>query len=263
MRLSTLLLQSSLADLLSEYLGPILAVGILAAFIVPWLIKEIRETRELNRTCGPGCICGGENRVQANQEVTVYVQQPPPQQQAHPSQPQVVYLQAPQPAPPPQLPQVIYLQPPQQPQMLYSAPPQAHHPLMPPGDYYPPLQSPLPPPMIYSEPPRYAQAPPQTHYPPPLQAHPQRQIYPAPPTRYLTPGNQYESPGSYHQCPQSYYAGPEPDAYYEAPRPQPQNRPVHWWDCGDCGHTHIDPHGPCRALVEDRQGRTRHCGCRG
>lgn len=106
MQLPILLLQSSSPEnFLSEYLGPILAVGILAAFIVPWLIREIRETRELNRMCGPGCICGGENRAQANQEVTVYVQQPPPNYPHPGPQPQVVLLQA-----PPQQP-AHYLQP--------------------------------------------------------------------------------------------------------------------------------------------------------
>jgi hypothetical protein len=96
---------------ISEYWGPILAVGILAAFILPVWIRLRREAQEDRRTCGPGCICAGENRAEAHQNVTVYVQNPQPNYQ---QQPQIVYLQAPQAPQQPQAPQVIYLQAPQQ-----------------------------------------------------------------------------------------------------------------------------------------------------
>jgi hypothetical protein len=97
-------------------IGVILAIAIPAALIIPAAIRMWRDARHDRRTCGPGCICGGENRVSVRQNVAVHVTQPnyPPQQ------PQVIYLQAPQ---QPAQPQVVYLPAPQQ-QMTYPAPPQ-------------------------------------------------------------------------------------------------------------------------------------------
>jgi hypothetical protein len=110
-------------QLISEYWGPILGVGILAAIIYAGWRQMNREepAPEYVDRCGPGCICGGEN-VRARQQVVIYGQQPQPNYQ---QQPQVIYVQAPpQQIPQPQVPQVIYLQAPPQPQPQYLPAPQ-------------------------------------------------------------------------------------------------------------------------------------------
>lgn len=110
-------------QLISEYWGPILAAGILAAVIFAgWrqMNREEAEPAPVDR-CGPGCICGGEN-LRARQQVVIYGQQPQPNYQ---QQPQIIYVQVPpQQIQQPQAPQVIYLQAPPQPQPQYLPAPQ-------------------------------------------------------------------------------------------------------------------------------------------
>jgi hypothetical protein len=98
--------------------GPVLAAAIPLALIARCIVRQVKETRELNERirrpvdcCGAGCICGGEN-LRARQQIVVHMGQPNYQQQ-----PQVIYIQTPQQQPaPPQSPQIVYLQAPQQPQ---------------------------------------------------------------------------------------------------------------------------------------------------
>jgi hypothetical protein len=119
-----------------------------ACLVAIFLLARYQMAR-VERACGPGCICGGENRVHANQNVTVYVQNPQPNYQQQ-QQPQIVYLQAPQAQQ--QLPQyhTRYLSAPQQAPQSYYAGPEAHYEEHTPEAYYlPPAQQPighLPPP---------------------------------------------------------------------------------------------------------------------
>jgi hypothetical protein len=108
-------------QLISEYWGPILAVGILAGF----LLAGRRGWKRAEAECGePGCICGGERtrayqtmRLDAPQSRPIYIQQPAPIYIQAP-QPEIRYLPAQQP---------IYLQGPQPPQSepVYLPTPQA------------------------------------------------------------------------------------------------------------------------------------------
>src|SRR6266542_3454290 len=110
-------------QLIAEYWGPILAVGILAAVIFAGWRQMNREEPEPERVdrCGPGCICGGEN-LRARQQVVIYAQQSQPNYQ---QQPQIIYVQTPQQQPTPQqAPQIVYLQAPPQSQPQYLPAPQ-------------------------------------------------------------------------------------------------------------------------------------------
>lgn len=178
-------------ELIMENIGAILAMTILGALLaslIPWIIREIRETHELKRIarCGPGCICGGEN-VQARRPISAQAPQPmmiyQPQPQApmiiQQPTPQIIYLQAP-------TPQVVY-QP--QPQPIYiQAPPQQHQ-----ARQIPAPQSAAPHPWQHPD------HPPQTHVP---QRHDQQ--------------------------PTSYYPGyaPEPEDYQPEVRYLPPSQPV-------------------------------------
>lgn len=90
----------------------------------------------------------------------------------------------------------------------------------------------------------------------PESAYPQqRYLSPAQARRALPPGEQ------------SYYADLDyaaPEVYAEPQFSKRRPRPDHWWDCGRCGHTHIElDGGGCRSLVQDGHGCTHHCGCQG
>jgi hypothetical protein len=160
-------------------LGPILAIAIPAILIGRWIVREVKETREINQQirCGPGCVCGGEN-IRARQDIVVYAQQP---QQTYQQQPQIIYMQSP---PPPLEPQVIYIQAPPQPQYLPS--PQDQRQVR----YLPAPQTEYQPdPAIYA-PQHHPQQAPQSYYPGPApiveeyqpdypQPQPARQVPPA------------------------------------------------------------------------------------
>lgn len=72
----------------ADIIGAIIGIGIIVAFLIPALIRQRREFRELDQQirCGPGCICAGENvRQYARQQLVIQAPQ------------QVIYLEAPSP----------------------------------------------------------------------------------------------------------------------------------------------------------------------
>jgi hypothetical protein len=116
-------------QLIAEYWGQILAVGILAALITPKAVSLWLDYQNDKRTCGAGCICAGENvRERQQQSLAIQAQQPVYGQQSAPpviQAPAQAYQQQPQatpiiiiqqPAPQmmqPQQQHIIYVQGPQ------------------------------------------------------------------------------------------------------------------------------------------------------
>lgn len=176
-------------QLLAEYWGPLLAVGILAGF----LLAGRRGWKRAEAECGPGCICGGENLrrqeqttalIQAQQQTPAPIVIHAPTSAYQPQQqPQIIVLQAPAPAPQQYAaqPQIIYLQAPEsQPRQLPAPQPIVRY--EPAPERYAPQET-------YSPP-----VAPQSYYPGPeivIEDYQQPQLPPGS-ARYLPPASSAE-----------------------------------------------------------------------